>query len=130
MASNLVAQDMLRETDNLITALFRNTPSGTGEGSGLRKVSAREMDQVLAKGAAWAVKEGFGRPEDLERLEEGGSMAGADPSAVSDRAKQRGGGQMGSLGSGNHFIEIQEVVEVYDEEIARAFGLFKGQLTV
>jgi len=133
MASDLVAQEVQAAEgwiDALITALFRNVPSGTGEGSGVRKVGAREMDQVLTRGAAWAVKEGFGRAEDLERLEEGGAMAGADPSAVSDRAKQRGGGQLGSLGSGNHFIELQEVVEVYDETVARAFGLFKGQLTV
>jgi tRNA-splicing ligase RtcB len=88
------------------------------------------MDQVLVKGAAWAVKAGYGRPEDLERLEEGGAMAGADPAAVSPRAKQRGGPQLGTLGSGNHFIEVQEVVEIYDEEVARAFGLFEGQLAV
>jgi tRNA-splicing ligase RtcB len=88
------------------------------------------MDQVLVKGAAWAVKAGYGRPEDLERLEEGGSMAGADPSAVSPRAKQRGGPQLGTLGSGNHFIEIQQVDEIFDDEVACAFGLFEGQLAV
>ena len=130
MASTIVAQEVQGEIGNLITALFRSIPSGTGEGGGVRKVSGREMDQVLIRGAAWAVKEGFGRPEDLERLEEGGAMQGADPSAVSDRAKQRGGSQLGSLGSGNHFIELQEVVDIYDEEVARAFGLFMGQLTV
>jgi tRNA-splicing ligase RtcB len=130
MASGLMAKEVQGEIDALISALFRNVPSGTGEGGGVRKVGAREMDQVLTRGAAWAVKEGFGRPEDLERLEEGGAMPGADPSAVSERAKQRGGVQLGSLGSGNHFIELQEVVEVYDEAVARAFGLFKGQLTV
>jgi tRNA-splicing ligase RtcB (3'-phosphate/5'-hydroxy nucleic acid ligase) len=130
MASNLPAREVQKEIGDLITALFRSIPSGTGEGGGARKLSTHDMDQVLVKGAAWAVKEGYGRPEDLERLEEGGAMAGADPSAVSSRAKQRGSSQMGSLGSGNHFIELQEVVEVYDEEIARAFGLFKGQLTV
>jgi tRNA-splicing ligase RtcB len=130
MASNLVAKEMLKETDDLISALFRTIPSGTGEGGGARKLSARDMDDMLVKGAAWAVKAGYGRPEDLDRLEEGGALAGADPSAVSQRAKQRGSGQMGSLGSGNHFIELQEVVAVYDEAAARAFGLFKGQLTL
>jgi len=130
MASELIADEVKGEIDNLISALFRNIPSGVGEGGGTRKVSGREMDQVLVKGAAWAVKEGYGRPEDLERLEEGGAMEGADPSAVSPRAKQRGGPQLGSLGSGNHFIEIQEVVEVYDEEVARAFRLFEGQLAL
>ena len=130
MASNIVAKEVLKETDDLISALFHIIPSGTGEGGGARKLSARDMDDMLVKGAAWAVKAGYGRPEDLDRLEEGGALAGADPSAVSQRAKQRGAGQMGSLGSGNHFIELQEVVEVYDEATARAFGLFKGQLTV
>ncbi len=130
MASNLVAKEMLKETDDLISTLFHIIPSGTGEGGGARKLSAHDMDDMLVKGAAWAVKAGYGRPEDLERLEEGGALAGADPSAVSQRAKQRGAGQMGSLGSGNHFIELQEVVEVYDEAVARVFGLFKGQLTL
>ena len=130
MASDLVAEEVQDEVSDLISALFRNVPSGVGKGGGARKVSVREMDEVLVKGAAWAVRAGYGRPEDLERLEEGGAMDGADPSAVSPRAKQRGGPQLGTLGSGNHFIEIQEVVEIYDEEVARAFGLFQGQLTV
>jgi len=130
MASNLVAKEVLKETDDLISALFHTIPSGTGEGGGARKLSARDMDDMLVKGAAWAVKAGYGRPEDLDRLEEGGALAGADPSAVSQRAKQRGSVQMGSLGSGNHFIELQEVVEIYDEAVARVFGLFKGQLTL
>jgi tRNA-splicing ligase RtcB len=88
------------------------------------------MDQVLLKGAAWAVKAGYGRPEDLDRLEERGAMDSADPSAVSLRAKQRGGPQLGTLGSGNHFIEIQKVTDIFDEEVARSFGLFEGQVTV
>jgi len=80
MASNLVAKEVLKETDDLISALFRIIPSGTGEGGGARKLSARDMDDMLVKGAAWAVKAGYGRPEDLDRLEEGGALAGADPS--------------------------------------------------
>jgi tRNA-splicing ligase RtcB len=130
MSSELVAEEVKDEVDGLISALFRNIPSGVGKGGGARQVSAREMDEVLVKGAAWAVKAGYGRPDDLERLEEGGAMAGADPAAVSPRAKQRGGPQLGTLGSGNHFVEIQEVEEIYDEEVARAFGLFEGQLAV
>ncbi len=130
MASELVAEEVKDEIDGLISALFRNIPSGVGKGGGARRVSVREMDEVLVKGAAWAVKAGYGQPDDLERLEERGSMAGADPAAVSPRAKERGGPQLGTLGSGNHFIEIQEVEEVYDEEVARVFGLFEGQLAV
>jgi tRNA-splicing ligase RtcB len=130
MASELVAEAVKDEIGDLISALFGNIPSGVGKGGGARRVSGREMDQVLVKGAAWAVKAGYGRPEDLERLEEGGAMDGADPSAVSPRAKQRGGPQLGTLGSGNHFIEIQEVEEIFDERVAQAFGLFEGQLTL
>ena len=130
MASDLVAEEVKDQVSGLISALFRNIPSGVGKGGGARRVSAREMDQVLVKGAAWAVKTGYGRQEDLERLEEGGSMAGADPSAVSPRAKQRGGPQLGTLGSGNHFVEIQQVDRIYEDEVARAFGLFEGQLAV
>jgi tRNA-splicing ligase RtcB len=130
MVSDLFAREVKDEIDSLISALFRSIPSGVGKGGGARKVSAREMDQVLVKGAAWAVKAGYGRPGDLRRLEEGGAMDGADPSAVSPRAKQRGGPQLGTLGSGNHFVEIQEVEEIYDEEVARAFGLFVGQLAL
>jgi len=130
MGSRLLASEVRDEVSGLISALFRNIPSGVGKGGGARKVSAREMDEVMVKGAAWAVKAGYGLPEDLERLEEGGAMAGADPSAVSARAKQRGGPQLGTLGSGNHFIEIQEVEEIYDEAVARAFGLFEGQLAL
>jgi tRNA-splicing ligase RtcB len=130
MTSDLAAEEVKDELGGLISALFRNIPSGVGKGGGARRVSSREMDQVLVKGAAWAVKAGYGRPEDLDRLEEGGAMQGADPGAVSARAKQRGGPQLGTLGSGNHFIEIEEVQEVYDEEVARTFGLFEGQLTV
>ncbi len=130
MVSELIAEEVKDEIDGLISSLFRNIPSGVGKGGGARHVSGREMDEVLVKGAAWAVKAGYGRPDDLERLEERGAMDGADPSAVSSRAKQRGGPQLGTLGSGNHFIEIQEVETIYDEKVARAFGLFEGQLAV
>ena len=130
MASQLVAEEVKDAVGDLITALYNNVPSGVGKGGGARRVSPSEMDQVLAKGAGWAVRAGYGRPEDLERLEEGGAMEAADPSAVSHRAKQRGGPQLGTLGSGNHFIEIEEVDEIFDLRVARAFGLFQGQMVV
>jgi tRNA-splicing ligase RtcB len=100
-----------------------------GAGGGLR-LNRREQDAPLIEGAAWAVKQGLGRPEDLARAESGGALPGADPRAVSNRAMERGRGQLGTLGSGNHFLEVQEVTDIYDEEAARAYGLFKGQLTV
>jgi tRNA-splicing ligase RtcB len=130
MASDIEAAAIKGQIDDLISVLYRDIPSGVGKGGGARKVSRREMDEVMVKGAAWAVKAGYGRPEDLERLEEGGAMDGADPGAVSDRAKQRGGPQLGTLGSGNHFIELDKVEEVFDEEVARAFGLYQGQLVL
>jgi tRNA-splicing ligase RtcB len=130
MASDLEAGEVRDQVGGLISALFRNIPSGLGKGGGARRVSEREMDQVLTRGAAWAVKAGYGRSDDLARLEEGGAMAGADPGAVSPRAKSRGGPQLGTLGSGNHFLEIQEVTQVYDAQTAQVFGLFEGQLVL
>jgi tRNA-splicing ligase RtcB len=113
----------------LIGSLYRNVPSGVGK-RGAIKLSPSQMDQVLEKGAAWAVKQGYGIQGDLEHIEERGGMAGAEARAVSTRAKERGKSQLGTLGSGNHFLEIEEVVEVYDEEVADTFGLFPGQLAV
>jgi tRNA-splicing ligase RtcB len=130
LASDLRADEVKTAVGDLISALFRNIPSGLGGEDRGRRVSGHDMDDLLVKGAAWAAKAGYGRTEDLERLEEGGAMPGADPSAVSARAKQRGSTQLGTLGSGNHFIEIQQVTDVYDAEVARAFGLFEGQLAV
>jgi tRNA-splicing ligase RtcB len=130
LASDLMADEVRGLTSDLISALYHNIPSGLGSEDKGRKVAGRDMDEVLVKGAAWAVKAGYGQREDLERMEEGGAMPGADPSAVSPRAKQRGSTQLGTLGSGNHFIEIQKVTDIYDEEVARVFGLFLGQLVV
>jgi tRNA-splicing ligase RtcB len=129
MVSRMMAAEVSREIGALISALYRNIPSGVNNGGGACRVSQSEMDQVLIEGAAWAVKAGYGRPEDLERLEEDGTMDGADPSAVGRRAKQWGSVQLGTLGSGGHFIEIQQVDEIYHEGAASAFGLFEGQLT-
>ena len=129
LISNMEANEIKPHISTLISALYRNVPSGVGK-KGSIKLSPSQMDQVLEKGAAWAVKQGYGPQEDLERIEERGAMAGAEPGAVSSRAKERGKNQLGTLGSGNHFLEIEEVVEVYDQEVADAFGLFPGQLAV
>jgi len=129
LVSELEADEVKPHIGTLITALYRNVPSGVGEKGGI-KLSPEQMDQVLEKGAAWAVKQGYGSREDLERIEEGGAMARAEARAVSARARERGKSQLGTLGSGNHFLEIEEVVEVYDEEVAAAFGLFPGQLAI
>jgi tRNA-splicing ligase RtcB len=129
LISELYAEEVKPYMSELITALFRNVPSGVGKKGPIR-LSFAQMDEVLREGARWTVKQGYGTREDIERLEENGGMAGADPGAVSPRAKERGRPQLGTLGSGNHFVEVQEVVEIYDEEVADAFGLFKGQLAI
>jgi len=129
LISNMEADEAKPYISTLIGALYRNVPSGVGK-KGAIKLSPKQMDQVLEKGAAWAVKQGYGTQEDLERIEERGAMPGAEARAVSSRAKERGKNQLGTLGSGNHFLEIEEVVEVYDEEVADVFGLFPGQLAV
>jgi tRNA-splicing ligase RtcB len=129
LASGLTAASVRPLMGDLINILYNTVPSGVGE-TGPIKLSGGQMDEVLVKGAGWAVKAGYGQPEDLEHLEERGAMPGADPSAVSERAKSRGRNQLGTLGSGNHFLEIQEVEETYDAEAADALGLFKGQLVV
>ncbi|MGQ9585300.1 MAG: RtcB family protein [Anaerolineae bacterium] len=129
LVSNLEAAAVAPHMESLIGALFRDVPSGLGERGPIR-LSHNQVDQVLKKGAAWAVAQGYGSQDDLIRCEEQGGMPGADPEALSSRAKDRGASQLGTLGSGNHFLEIQEVTEVYDQEVAQAFGLFQGQLAV
>ncbi len=129
LASGLNAADVKPLMGDLISVLYNTVPSGVGE-TGPIKLSNKQLDDVLVRGAEWAVRAGYGSAEDLDHLEERGAMPGADPSAVSERAKARGRDQLGTLGSGNHFLEVQEVEEIYDEEAADALGLFKGQLVL
>jgi tRNA-splicing ligase RtcB len=130
LASDIEAAEVKPLIPDLISSLYHQIPSGVGRKGGIRHITGRELDSLLVKGAAWMVKAGYGHPDDTTHMEEGGAMEGADPDAVSPRAKQRGGPQIGTLGSGNHFVEIQEVSDLYDEEVARAFGLWKGQLVL
>jgi len=129
LASTLEAKAAAGQLEDLAHKLWSGIPAGVGAGGGLR-VNRREQDSPLIDGAAWAVKNGLGRQEDLERAESNGALPGADPRAVSPKAQERGRDQLGTLGSGNHFLEVQEVTDIYDEAAARAFGVFKGQLTV
>jgi len=115
--------------ERLVRAMFHNVPSGLGS-KGKVRISQKEVAEVLHQGARWAVTHGFGTPDDLEYTEEHGAMAGADIAGVSSRALERGMPQLGSLGAGNHFLEIQEVAEVYDEKTAQEFGIRLGQVTV
>jgi len=115
--------------EKLVRAIYDNVPSGVGS-KGKIRISQTEVAQVLTRGARWAIEKGYGTEEDLEYTEEHGAMAGADLSGVSARALERGMPQLGTLGAGNHFLEIQEVAEVYDPGAARDLGIAEGQITV
>jgi tRNA-splicing ligase RtcB len=123
------ATEVLPKLDRLMKALFRKVPSGVGSRGPLR-ISSGEIDEVLREGAGWAVRRGRGWDRDLRFQEEGGCLAGADPSLVGASAHQRGAGQLGTLGSGNHFLEIQKVDRIDDEPAARAMGLKVGDVVV
>jgi tRNA-splicing ligase RtcB len=129
MRSSIPREAVAEVLPELATALYREVPCGVGTKSTLR-LSKPELDAVLREGAGWAVGRGYGNKADLEVLEEGGCMAGAEPGKVSARAKERGRPQLGSLGSGNHFCELGYVAEVYDQATAKAFGLELGNVTV
>jgi tRNA-splicing ligase RtcB len=128
--TNMEKKDVEPKLREIVEALFRNVPSGLGS-TGHVKLTPAQLDEVLERGAQWAVENGFGWKEDLERLEEKGCMAGADAKKVSTEAKHRGFPQLGSLGSGNHFLEVQKVDKIYDQEVAKKFGIdHEGQVTV
>ena len=127
--SNLRQEDIEDHLDELVDALFKNIPSGVGS-KGKVKLSREDIDNVLDYGAEWAVENGYGWDEDLEVLEENGRIKSADSSKVSSKAKKRGIPQLGSLGSGNHFLEIQVVDEVYNENVAEVYGLEKGMIVI
>ena len=129
LASELEEGEVRPHLSDLTTALYQRVPSGVG-GSGFLNLSFEELDKVLTTGARWALKQGMAREEDLLHTEENGSMAGADPSKVSQRAKQRGRTQIGTLGAGNHFAELDVVDTIYYREAAEAMGLFEGQVVV
>lgn len=130
LGSSLTREDLLPKQVALADSLFSTIPSGLGSKQKQRLVPASELDSVLTQGAGWAVQNGFGSREDLAHIESEGCLAGADPAGVSERAHSRGGNQLGTLGSGNHFLEVQYVDQIYDPEIAQGFGIFPGQVTV
>jgi tRNA-splicing ligase RtcB len=125
----LMENDLLRRQEKLADALFAAIPSGIGVHEGL-PIDRSEIGHVLAEGVPWAVEQGFGTPEDLTFIESGGRLPGVDPDAVSKRAIDRGFNQLGTLGSGNHFFEVQVVDEIYDATAAAAMGLAIGQVCV
>ena len=129
LKTNFQYEEIKKKIKDLVYVLFSDIPSGLGSKGDIR-VSTREEKEILTKGAKWAVDRGLGTQEDLECTEEYGAMQGADPLSVSERAYERGKAQSGTLGSGNHFLEIQTIDQIYDSESADIFGLSLGQITV
>ncbi len=129
LRTGLTKSDIAGEHARIAETLFHTIPAGVGS-TGKLRLSKSGIDDVLAGGAKWAVEQGYGTPEDLRFTEEDGCMAGADASHVSDHAKERQKDEMGTLGSGNHYLEVQEVVEIYDPEAAQAFGVREGDILI
>ncbi len=129
LASSLEKDEVKKNITALVEELYNAVPAGAGV-RGRLKLSQQELKDVLERGASWAVSAGYGGEEDVEYIEEHGRLSSADPDAVSDRAIERGKTQVGTLGSGNHFLEIQYVEEILDRESAEAFGLHENQIVV
>jgi tRNA-splicing ligase RtcB len=129
MLTGLSVSDITPVQKSLAESLFQQIPAGVGS-HGAITLDAFEMEAMLRDGAGWAVGRGWGEARDLERIEEGGIMAGAEPECVSDRAKERQRREMGTLGSGNHYLEVQAVAEIFDEKVAKVFGLERDGVVV
>lgn len=130
MRSVLSVHDIKVKLPDIIDSLFRNIPSGVGSHRKDFKLSRDELKKVLVKGALWAVERGYGEAEDIQFTEDNGCIQDAIPDNVSEKAYERGKDQLGTLGSGNHFVEVGYIDEIYDVDAASVFGLFEGQVTV
>lgn len=129
LATHLEREEVAPHLDELASALYANCPSGVGKGGRVR-LKVGELEQLVEEGARWALRRGFATESDLEHTEERGCLAGADASKVSQRAKERGKSQVGTLGAGNHFIEVDVVDQIFDDKAAQRMGLFPGQIVV
>ncbi len=130
LRTNLTKEEVQPKIKEIVAALFTNVPSGLGS-TGKIRLNERELDEVLIKGSRWAVEKGFGEAEDIVVTEDNGGMKGADPAKVSNKAKKRGIPQLGTLGSGNHFLEVQVVDAIYDRDLAKGMGINEaGQVLV
>jgi tRNA-splicing ligase RtcB len=130
MRSGLSRTEIQGKVRELVEVLFANIPSGVGSHRKDLKLNREEERRVLKKGAKWAVERGFGTAEDIDHIEEQGCIEGGDPDRISEKAMERGRAQLGTLGSGNHFVEVGYVAEVFDEAIAQALGLWRDQVTI
>jgi tRNA-splicing ligase RtcB len=130
LRTDLDAEELKPRVRELVDTMFVNVPSGLGSKGKLR-LDDRALEEVMVEGASWAVREGFGWADDLDHMEEGGAMPGAAPEHVSEKARKRGRPQLGTLGAGNHFLEVQRVDRIYEPDVAAAFGIQReGQVTV
>jgi tRNA-splicing ligase RtcB (3'-phosphate/5'-hydroxy nucleic acid ligase) len=129
LSSSLTLHQVRPKIRELVNQLFRDIPAGAGRGGPIQ-VSHKDLERVMLEGAAWMVEQGYGEPDDLTHCEESGAIDGADPAAVGDRPRKRGLPQLGTLGSGNHFLEVQYVEQIYEPEIAAKFGIAVGQIVV
>jgi tRNA-splicing ligase RtcB len=129
LRSNLTEQTVRSKLKDLVNDLFSSIPSGVGSKGAVRLTNS-ELDEVLVNGVNWAIDHGYGSTNDSDVCEENGKIPNADPNKVSDKARKRGAPQLGSLGSGNHFLEIQKVAEIHDEEAANRMGIKEGTITV
>jgi len=130
LRTNLIENQVRPKLRELLESIFTNVPSGLGE-KGKIRLNFSELDEVLSHGARWAAEKGYGKERDLEFLESNGNIKEANPDKVSNEAKKRGAPQLGTLGSGNHFLEIQKVDKIYLPEVAKVFGINQvGQITV
>jgi tRNA-splicing ligase RtcB (3'-phosphate/5'-hydroxy nucleic acid ligase) len=129
MVTNLRHEEIRSHLAKVVNSLFQHVPSGVGSRGSL-KLSRSEEKRVLVEGARWAVKNGYGSQGDLESMEDGGCLQGADPEEVSERALERGKDQVGTLGSGNHFLEVEVVEEIFDKDVASVLGIEEGQVAV
>ena len=129
LRSHLVRKDVEQHGEDLAKALYTHIPSGVGEG-GLVKLNSDEMDKVLKNGVGWASEHGYTAPDDIDHIESGGCLPIADPAFVSEQAKKRGLDQLGTIGAGNHFVEVSYVDQIFDQNAAETFGLCLNQITV
>jgi len=129
LRTNLTEQKVRSKLKELVNDLFSSIPSGVGS-KGAVRLSQSELDEVLVRGVSWAIDHGYGSSNDSDVCEENGQIPNADPNKVSDRARKRGAPQLGSLGSGNHFLEVQKVAEIHDEEAANRMGIKEGTITI
>ena len=129
MTSNLSKKDFLKKREKIVFEIKKNVPSGVGK-RGEFRLSEKEIEEIMKKGVSWAVEKGYGVKKDIENCEDSGCLKGAEPRKVSGKAKGRGRNQLATLGAGNHFLEVQEIEEIYDSKTAKTFGLKKGNVCV